>query len=84
MNQLDFYLQKKKHKTVRQSKAIDFTFSLFAFRILNIYLRRGFVSTFFRPKTRPKTFMQCFALAQRESKGKHCRNVLGHVLGQIN
>ena len=39
---------------------------------------------FFRPRTRPKTFLQCFALQQRESKAKHCRNVLGRVLGQKN
>ena len=27
--------------------------------------------------TRPKIFLQCFALEQREYKAKHCRNVLG-------
>ena len=32
---------------------------------------------FFRPRTRPKTSLQCFALEQRESKAKHCRDVLG-------
>ena len=30
------------------------------------------------------TFLKCFALAQRESKAKQCRNVLGRVLGQKN
>ena len=30
---------------------------------------------FFHPKTRPRTFLQW------ESKAKHCRNVLGRVLG---
>ena len=30
------------------------------------------------------TFMQCFALGSCCSKAKHCRNVLGHVLGQKN
>ena len=39
---------------------------------------------FFRPRTRPKTSLQCFALEQRESKAKHCRDVLGRVLGQKN
>ena len=47
-------------------------------------LKEGFCIQFFRPKTRPKTFLQCFALAQREPKAKHCRNVLGRVLGRIN
>ena len=32
---------------------------------------------FFRSMTRPKTFLQCFALEQRKYKAKHCRNVLG-------
>ena len=32
---------------------------------------------FCRSRTRPKTFLQCFALEQRESKAKHCRGVLG-------
>ena len=32
---------------------------------------------FFRPRTRPKTFLQCLASEQRESKAKHCRDVLG-------
>jgi hypothetical protein len=35
----------------------------------------------FCPRTRPETFLQCFALEQRESKAKHCRNVLGRILG---
>ena len=34
---------------------------------------------FFRPRTRPKTFLQCFALYFLCSKAKHCRNVLGRV-----
>ena len=33
---------------------------------------------------RPKTFLQCFALEQREYKAKHCRNVLERVLGRKN
>ena len=28
----------------------------------------------FCPRTRPKTFLQCFALEQRKYKAKHCRN----------
>ena len=43
-------------------------------------LRRGV----FRPRTRPKTSLQCFALEQQESNAKHCRNVLGCVLGRKN
>ena len=39
---------------------------------------------FFRPRTRPKTFLQCLASEQRESKAKHCRDVLGSVLGRKN
>ena len=31
-----------------------------------------------------KTFLQCFTLQQRQCKAKHCRNVLGRVLGQKN
>ena len=38
---------------------------------------------FFRPRTRPKTFLQCFALEQRKCKAKHCRNVLGRVLRSL-
>ena len=46
------------------------------------YLRAVFVYTqFIRPGTRPKTFLQCFALDSCCAKAKHCRNVLGHVLG---
>ena len=44
----------------------------------------GALYPIFRPRTCPKTFLQCFALEQRESKAKHCRNVLGWVLGQKN
>ena len=39
---------------------------------------------FFCPRTRLKTFMQCFALYFLCSKAKHCRNVLGRVLGRKN
>ena len=39
---------------------------------------------FFRPRTRPKTSLQFFALEQRESKAKHCRDALGRVLGRKN
>ena len=45
-------------------------------------LKEGFCIQFFRPRTRPRTFLQCFALEQRESKAQHCRNVLGRVLGR--
>ena len=44
--------------------------------------KEGFCTLFFRPKTRPKTSQQCFALEQRKSKAKHCRDVLERVLGQ--
>ena len=33
-------------------------------------LRRGHVPYFFRPRTRTKTFLQCFALEQRKYKTK--------------
>ena len=42
----------------------------------------GALYLIFCPRTCPKTFLQCFTLEQQESKAKHCRNVLGHVLGQ--
>ena len=44
----------------------------------------GALYLIFRPRSRPKTFLQCFALEQRKYKAKHCRNVLGRVLGQKN
>jgi hypothetical protein len=47
-------------------------------------LKEGACSLFFCPRTRPKTFLQCFALEQRKYKAKHCRNVLGRVLGRKN
>ena len=47
-------------------------------------LSEGFCILFFRPRTRPNTSLQRFALQQRESKAKHCRNVLGRVLGRKN
>ena len=47
-------------------------------------LKEGACSLFFRPRTRPKTFLQCFALYFLCSKAKHCRNVLGRVLGRKN
>ena len=31
----------------------------------------------FPPKTRPKTFLQCFSYKQWEFKEEHCRNVIG-------
>ena len=37
----------------------------------------GILNLFFCPKTRSKTFLHCFALKQRESKAKYCRNVVG-------
>ena len=39
---------------------------------------------FFRPRTPPKTFLQCFALEQREYIAKHCIDVLGRVLRRKN
>ena len=47
-------------------------------------LKEGFCIQFFRPRTHPKTSLQCFASEQQESKSKHCRDVLGRVLGQKN
>ena len=43
-----------------------------------------FCILFFCPKTHPRTFLQCFALYFLCSKAKHCRNVLGRVLGRKN
>ena len=40
-------------------------------------LKDSFCILFFLPRTRPKTFLQCFALEQRKYKAKLCRNVLG-------
>ena len=59
------------------------------YRILNrlneiTNLKEGACILFFRPRTRPKTFLQCFALEKRKCKAKHCRNVLGRVLGRKN
>ena len=36
----------------------------------------------FCPRTHSRTFLQCFALHSHCSEAKHCRNVLGRVLGQ--
>ena len=36
----------------------------------------------FRPRTGRRTFLQCFAFYSCCSKAKHCKNVLGRVLGQ--
>ena len=47
-------------------------YSIFVYKI---NLKEGACSLFFRPRTRPKTFLQCFALEQRKHKTKHCRNV---------
>ena len=45
------------------------------------YLKDCFCTLFFRPRTRPRTSLQCFALDSRCSEAKHCRDVLGRVLG---
>ena len=47
-------------------------------------LKDSFCILFFLPRTRPKTFLQCFALEQRKYKAKHCRDILGRVLGRKN
>ena len=47
-------------------------------------LKEGACILFFRPRTRPKISLQCFALYFLCSKAKHCRNVLGRVLGRKN
>ena len=49
-----------------------------------VTLKEGFYTSFFCPRTHPKTSLQCFALEQQESKAKHCRDVLGRVLGRKN
>ena len=69
---------------LKQLKTVIRSF-LWRFKCLNwISLKEGFCTLFFRPRTRPKTSLQCFALGQRESKAKHCRDVLGRVLGRKN
>ena len=35
--------------------------------VLTTTIKEGFCTLFFRPKTHPKTALQCFALEQRES-----------------
>ena len=42
------------------------------------------IESYFLSWTRPKTNLQCFALEQRRYKAKHCRNVLGRILGRKN
>ena len=50
--------------------------SLFILALL--ITKGGVLYLVFRPyRTRAKTFLQCFALEQRESKAKHCKNILG-------
>ena len=50
----------------------------------NMALKEGACILFFRPRTRPKISLQCFALYFLCSKAKHCRNVLGRVLRRKN
>ena len=45
-------------------------------------LKDRFCTLFFHPRTRSRTSLQCFALDSRCSEAKHCRNVLGRVLGR--
>ena len=47
-------------------------------------LKDRFCIQFFRPKTCPRTFLQCFALDSCFTKAKHRRDVLGRVLGRKN
>ena len=42
---------------------------------INTNLKDRFCTLFFRPRMRPKTSLQSFALEQRESKAKHCSDV---------
>ena len=81
LNSYDFYTIniKVQHSTTRKHFRIDQA----QYRVQTIesnrspLLKEGFFILFFCPRTRPKTFLQCFALEQWESKAKHCRNVLG-------
>ena len=43
----------------------------------------GVLYLVFYPRTRPRTSLQCFALDSRCSEAKHCRDVLGRVLGRV-
>ena len=88
LNSYDFYTIniKVQHSTTRKHFRIDQA----QYRVQTIesnrspLLKEGFFILFFCPRTRPKTFLQCFALEQWESKAKHCRNVPGCVLGRKN
>ena len=57
-------------------------FQALFFFIISYRLKDRFCIQFFRPRMRPRTYLQCFALDSHCSKAKHCRNVLGCVLGQ--
>ena len=43
------------------------------------YSRRGFVSSFFYPRMRPRTILNCFDLNTLSSKSKQVINVLEHA-----
>jgi hypothetical protein len=58
--------------------------NFYLFLIIAVHSKDRACSLFFCPRTRPKTFLQCFALYFLCSKAKHCRNVLGRVLGRKN
>ena len=47
-------------------------------------LKDQFCILFFCPRTRPRTFLNCFALELNVLKTKQLRNVLGRVLGPEN
>ena len=51
---------------------------------LRIRLKEGFCIQFFRPRTRPKTFLKFFALEYPDSKAKHCKSVLGLLRYKIS
>ena len=46
-----------------------------------LYTKGGVLYLVFYPRTCPRTSLQCFALGSRCSEAKHCRDVIGRVLG---
>ena len=60
-----------------ENKLLNDIINVIFVHTLKVSLKEGHCILCFCPRTRPKTFLQCFAVEQRESKAKHCRNVLG-------
>ena len=81
----DYFLVPNDNTTVNQRKnrsALDcqVVWNLAYCQIILEGLKDCFCTLFFRSRTS----LQCFALDSRCSKAKHCRDVLGRVLGRKN